>query len=729
MKNKIRGLAAILMASLLLLGLGGCASKSDGSPVLDSGQEGVRVVGAQENTAPDGTAFETVYVPDILEFDRPMNYPILFSSSPNGLYVRDMDDELYEFDAEGHFLRALGQVQFRCIAPDGTLWRLDGVENKGDPSDMHIDYTVYRQNDGGETEILSFRTEQGTADLTVTDKQLLIAKQYWDDNNTGHYSLEVYDTGGTLLHRQELSEWFQIRTDGAAVYFTGMDDYTIFAYDGESFALNKVDAVEEDCSLCGIHDGQLYLNDGVCVYRRAIGGTEREALFRYDEMYLSPQLAPIPMGGSESFFFYDLRNQVSPYRLVRPVDKNSLPAERQTLVMAINEAVPEEYFNQYGRYRDAILDFNTVNRQYEIVVKNYADCENPQMALNADIAAGAAPDLVDVSNFQAGMVSSSNCEDLLPYFDRDLGTDCLLQGPLSAMLTGGKLLTLIPSFGIRALLGPASLTEGQTVSGFSDLAALAGGAERVFAGSVNRSELMLWAFANNRRDYSAGQVADVLSFAALLPEGRETAGEKGVPELGSHEKIRSGEQRFELASINDFVWSNGGNTWSTGLAGEEVFFGEKLSFLGLPDGGQGKLFLEPTGELMIPLNAQNKEGAWEFMKFLLSDRYWVFETKNNAILRDGIPITVSALEPVLDAMKNAGSVLRFDDLSYEYDPAYYEELFHSLIDSVDGVCRGGDELYSTVCGLAESYFAGDKTLEQVSQDIASRLKVYNAEQG
>ena len=724
MNRKKRGLAALLAAALLLsLGLTGCEQKDSGE------QEGVRVVGGEENLTPDGETFETVYVPGIFEFDRPMNYPISFATSPRGLYVRDMDDETYEFDAQGHFLRALGQVQFGGIAPDGTLWKLDGRENKGDPNDRHMDYTVFRLDEGsGETEILRFRTEQGTATLIAANEQLLITKQYWDEDNVGHFSLEVYDTDGNLLYTGELSEWFELRRDGAQLYFTGRDSYDIFAYDGESFALNRVDSVDEDCYLCGINQGQLYLSDGVCVYRRAIGGGEREALFRYDKLYLSGQSAPVPIGGSDSFFFFDLRNEASPYRMAYPVDKNSLPPEKQQLVLAINEAIPEDFYNQYGRYQEEILDFNTVNLQYEVVVKNYADCPDPQAALNADIAAGAAPDIVDISGFDAGMLTAANCVDLLLYVERDMGTDCLLQGPLKAMLTEGKLLSLIPSFSITAILGPASLLEGQNVERFADLAALAGGGERVFAGSVTRGDFLLWVFANDKRDYTAEQVTDILGFAALLPETLEKTAGEGIPDLVDHEQILSGEQRFELVDINGPIWSSG-DTSTVGLAGEEMFFGEKISFLGLPDGEQGHLFLRPAGELMIPLNAVNKEGAWEFLHFMLADRYLVSAFGNAIFLRGGIPITVSALELAAEAAKNTGGVLTSNGVEYAYDPLYYGSLFQNLIDSVDGVCRGGDELYDIVSALAQSYFSGEKSLEQVSNDIASRLSVFKAEQG
>ena len=132
---------------------------------------------------------------------------------------------------------------------------------------------------------------------------------------------------------------------------------------------------------------------------------------------------------------------------------------------------------------------------------------------------------------------------------------------------------------------------------------------------------------------------------------------------------------------------------------------------------------------MIPLNAANKEGAWAFLRFMLADRYLVSAFGNTVFLTGGIPITVSALELAAEAAKNAGGVLISNGVEYAYDPLYYGSLFQNLIDSADGVCRGGDELYDTVYALAQSYFSGEKSLEQVSNDIASRLGVFKAEQG
>ena len=745
MKKSIRFIAAIsALVAVLSLGLSGC------TPIFkknapENSQGRVQVTGGQENLATDGTAFETVYVVDIFEFDRAISAVNQITSSPNGLYVRDEFAELlYEFDTEGNCLRELGNIQPDRIALDGSVWALDSFENKDDRSDRHIDYTVSRLDGGSWTTVLNFRTERGTADLTVGDGFFLITKQWWDDSNTGHYSMESYDRSGNLLHSQDLEEWFRIYDINSGVYFFGRDSYDIFLYDPQSYALNKVDTVDEDCCLNSIYDDMLYMNDDICLYRRPVGASGREALFRYDALYLTPGLTPIPLGDSGCFLFCDFRNDVSPYKIAYPVDKKSLPEQRQPVVMAINDA-SEEFFNKlYGStFSEVIADFNTVNREYEVIVKNYYDCPDPQAALNIDIAAGEVPDLIDMEGFSDNMVTAGNATDLLPYFERDYGTDKLLQGPLQAMLSNGKLLSLIPSFGVTAILGPASLIDGQEVESYADLSAMAGGDEHVFYNSVEREAFLHYVFANNKRGYTAEQIADILAFAAVLPERvlqnpydlpeeeLEQLAAEGFSFGMDHRSVQAGEQKFELATVTGPVIGADNEGFTVGLAQEEGYFGERIAAIGL-SGSTGGIFLEPVQELMMPLGAKNKDGAWEFMKFLLSDRYLVDITYGRGFC-SGIPLTESAFERGMDAYGELDGALsgyvNGAEYSLTYDPVNCASLFQKLLNRADGVLWDEDELYSAVAELARFYFNGGRDLDQIAEDIASRIKLFHAEQG
>lgn len=748
MNKRIRLLAAVLALCIALtLGLCGCTPKTESRKENAPAREGVSTYGAGENLAPDGTPFETVYVPGILELDRSLMPVTRFKTSPNGLYAFDeLSHKLYEFDANGHCLQEWeGEVEdYDALSnSNDSVWRLESHENKQNIGDRSTDYRVLRKQDGQETEIFSFRAEQGTAGLIGFEDGFLIVKDWWDESNTGHFILESYDTTGNLLHSQELGEWMERYSTDTGIYFLGRDSYDLFLYDMGSFGLNKVDHVPDGCRTCGIVGDTLYLTDNIYLYRHKLGGGESEPLFRYDALYLSEGIAPIPIGGTDSFFFLDLRNDSSPYRIAYPVGKNSLPSEKTTITLAINENVPEYYSLQYGSYHDQILDFNTVNREYEIIVRNYAESPDPFLALTADMAGGSAPDLIDVRGFGSAICSNATAEDLLPYVERDLGTDAFLPGPLAAMETDGKLLSLIPSFSLTAILGPASLLDGQSIKSFSELAALAGGAEQVFYRSVDRETFMKWVFAGNHRDYSAEQVADYLTFAAALPEDA-TQNPYGLTEQQLKESLEhgdvfpldygpicEGQQLFELAGIADPL----GRTElqdAASIPEAEGWFGRRLSAIGLPGANGSGVYLSPDQELMMPSATQHKEGAWAFLAFLLNDRYLV--TPFSGGFRYGIPLTRSAYEREIGQYwawmdgKLSGS-LNGADYELAYDADNCKALFLSLLDQVDGICRDGDEIFDAVMNTANSYFAGDKPLEQAADDIAKRLKIYNAERG
>ena len=748
MNKRIRLLAAVLALCLALtLGLGGCAPKTESNNADLPAREGVSTYGAGENVAPDGTPFETVYVPGIMEFDRSLGAVCRFKTSPNGLYAYDeLAKTLYEFDPEGHCLRQWEADWDDFNALGGATsdgWRLEMRENKEDSNNQSIDYRVLYVQDGQETEIMSFRDERGTTGLVGGEDFFLLYHVWWDESNEGHFVLESYSRDAELLHSQELSEWMEIYRTETGIYFLGRDSYDIFLYDPASFSLNKVDSVPDGCRTCGIAGDTLYLTDSVYLYRHKLGGGESEALFRYDRLYLNDTAAPVPIGGTDSFFFLDYSNWSSPYRVACPVDKNSLPAEKTVITLAMNEVIPEQAIRGYGSYHDQILDFNTVNQEYEIVVRNYAECPDPFMALSADIASGNAPDLIDVRGFGSAICSPTTAEDLLPYVERDLGTDAFLPGPLAAMMTDGKLLSLIPSFSLTAILGPASLLEGQQADSFAALSALAGGDEHVFYHSVDRETFLKWAFANSRRDYTAEQVEDILRFAAALPEDA-TQNPYGLTEQELHEAqargdvfpldygpICEGKQKFQLARIADPL----GRTLTADAASipeAEGWFGERISALGLPGAEGSGVYLSPNQELMIPQAAGNKEGAWAFMAFLLNDRYLVQGFTGSFAW--GIPITRSAYERGIAqywSWMDGGLGGSVNGMEYDlhYDPENCKALFLSLLDQVDGICRDGDEIFDAVMNSANAYFAGDKPLDQAAEDIAKRLKIYNAERG
>lgn len=116
------------------------------------------------------------------------------------------------------------------------------------------------------------------------------------------------------------------------------------------------------------------------------------------------------------------------------------------------------------------------------------------------------------------------------------------------------------------------------------------------------------------------------------------------------------------------------------------------------------------------------------MKFVLNERY-LLQLNFDGFFRCGIPLTRSAYEQGMEAYREkAKGSIQQEDIVLNYDPANCLSQFEQLVNSVNGICRGGDGVFTAIIQSAGAYFSGVRNLEQTSADIAARLSIYNAEQ-
>ena len=147
---------------------------------------------------------------------------------------------------------------------------------------------------------------------------------------------------------------------------------------------------------------------------------------------------------------------------------------------------------------------------------------------------------------------------------------------------------------------------------------------------------------------------------------------------------------------------------------------------GLPVAGDCCPVITPAQELIIPESANNKEGAWEFIKFVLSARYQL----SYGSYKNGIPLSKSAFDAGLtgaeDWIETYGGKVQanFGGSDYVITDDRDSRQFSELINSVGAILRGEDEIYHMAYSIANEYFSGNKSLSQASMDISSRLKIY-----
>ena len=147
-------------------------------------------------------------------------------------------------------------------------------------------------------------------------------------------------------------------------------------------------------------------------------------------------------------------------------------------------------------------------------------------------------------------------------------------------------------------------------------------------------------------------------------------------------------------------------------------FNEPTTFIGSPISDNGKLKAYISFYFSISANSAVSDGAWEVMKFLLSDEmqkecYYDMESGYS-----GIPVNKNVLlwniDQVVTEKSNNGEKPVSPDL---------EESFVALIESINSCARYDNEIGKIVIEEAPPYFLGQKSAEEVAVIMESRINL------
>ena len=149
------------------------------------------------------------------------------------------------------------------------------------------------------------------------------------------------------------------------------------------------------------------------------------------------------------------------------------------------------------------------------------------------------------------------------------------------------------------------------------------------------------------------------------------------------------------------------------------YYHGNLEVLGLPGGSGGYQALIPEVRIGISSASQKKEGAWEFVRTLLSEEH----QKSCTML----PIHKGAFETVMQAAIDGKSTWKW---LYEKGKATKEdaELTKMLLSSADYVANGNQILENLVLTEAQEYFSGASSAQEAAEKMQNRVTLYINEQ-
>lgn len=403
----------------------------------------------------------------------------------------------------------------------------------------------------------------------------------------------------------------------------------------------------------------------------------------------------------------------------------------------------------YGSYdiRKAVIEFNRSSQEYRIQIKDYYDQEENVdydkiiEKLNNDIIAGNMPDILLVNSEMPfdSYVSKGLFYDLYKLMEKDenFNKEDYFTNVLDALSVNGKLYSISPSFTVSTVaIKSKFVNPGTTGWTMGELQALLAKLppETVTFLSENRAGIM-----NIAMNLSLGQFIDkdtgkcyfdsqdfidILKFVKTFDEKSfwDNIDYENLPPDFWDKYNKSYEE--DRAILNYMTLSSFYQLTEM----RDYTFKDDITFIGFPNSKREGSAISVYSRIAISSKSKLIDGAWEFVKTFLSDKY-------QESLTYEWPIKISAFDKLgqkaIDG-EGTGGIIR--PLKEEYDdimPYPTPEVSRITEDDVKYIktfIQSVNTLQTYEPGVLEiieeetkMYYAGNKTAEETARIIQSRV--------
>ena len=703
MKVKTR----ILSFSMALLLLAGCGN----DPIAASHE-------TEASSQAFGTTTASVYQAEVM--DTYQKAPLVERSDIQKLFLDgdtiyfSTETEIYRLEQDVESLVCSAYVPITCFAVSGEdVWYVSGASTNSEDG-YQEDYCLIHHSSSGETAYtlgsLDAYNGGGATDILLSSSgeiylQLADAIAVLDlqgnflrritaeteqaldhllESNTG----EIY--GSSLFGGNEI---FSVSSDGITQYLSL--SYTDFP--------NGIPCpAGDDADFYLVNTNGLYrCNDGT-VTQTAKWSDSGISFLNIEELYPT---------SSGSFVLLDSGTL---YELSPANEDQVTPSQVIEIAVDMMQSTLSE----------AVARFNASNSAYHVELVQYFNgndgYEEGMDRLKLELASGEGPDILGISCYSMDLStisaygSNGYLVDLNTYLSQDEETRSDL-AILSALESDGKLYYVTDGYFIQTALGLTSQwgeTTGWTFQRYEEILDSNGTVFRYMSPEMFLS-ISFFALEHQFIDFETGECKfdseefiDLLKLAAKHENTlslRTEDDEAGIPDEAYFlPDGRAVASRTDLRSIAEF-------------ATLENKLGQELSIIGWPnlDGSCGST-IRPNHLFAINANSENKDGAWEFLKFLMTDP----QVQNMVATERGFPVSQKALE----RSASMGAEIDCDTAT----TAQAEKVI-DLISQISSV-YSEDSIYNIVNEEAEAFFAGDKTAEETAKIIGNRVQIYLSEQ-
>lgn len=489
-----------------------------------------------------------------------------------------------------------------------------------------------------------------------------------------------FDVSGKCFQQSIIPEsyCFELVSDGMTAYGLFFDDNGPVLH---SVAVEKTDEIivhpNASANIWMLNSDTpnlLYYIDNWTLFRLHIETSVSERVLCLTDVGINDLSLSDPLVWGDQFLFI-ARNAIGDgvYSLV-PLDE---PEERIELYYATAEA--------NDPLLDAVAGFNRTNPSYFIQVWDYSEsCQTAQdllQAIKKDAAFGRkSPDLINCQSAdQTELLQFNLAEDLLPRLESSQTTssDALLSGIMRAFRADGAAYSLPTSVSIiSAYCKTDFVSESTTLSVFDEIAKSR--KMELFAGESSESYL------HDCYGFGLAGVSGWENLLAYIPDNEKL----------DYHAIR---QNHAIIGVDQF------RKLSDFFVLESYKIQDKVELIGFPCTGTMSPFLLPLHKIAILQTSSQKDGAWKFCEYVLSDSC-------QQILRtDGFPVCAKTLDKLIgDALNTAnspeyGSSITIDGESYAVKSMTQDILskYRNWICNADQFYRTNTTIRSILSGEAE----------------------------
>lgn len=654
------------------------------------------------------------------------SYMSAYSLSENGCYIV-MENNSYGYDAEYNYVPGGYALELYAFDLDGNQ-RFQTTVNDGDEDYMYVSNitTDNKGNvalivDGSSGKVYLYDTQGNrSAQIDCSSQQMGYVYRSFVDKE-GKLNLLAYDNNYTKM--------------------------SLYRYNMQTGAYENEGKMLDTISNYGITVGKNYdflLSDSLGIYGYNEGDEDVTQILSFLNSDLDYNTIGniSEMEGDQLFCtYYDEENWETHFALLNYVDPATIP-DKQVISIAC-------YYLDWNM-RKRIVDFNRSSDTYRILVKDYSSYNtmDDYMAgytqLNNDILTGQMPDILVLDRYNMPVdsyIAKGLLADIGKMIDADeeLNREDYMENVFEAYSVKGVLYSIIPSFSVRTIAAKTALvgdTPGWTMEDLNALQQQYPDA-RIFDESTTRDAVMnqILTFSGSKFvdsgtgkcSFNSQEFIDMLEFVKQFPAEYNWDSEE-YDWMESQLQYRKNSTLLYILSIYAF------NNWDGYSYARQVTFGEPITFIGFPTEEGNGAVVRADNQYAISARSGVKEGAWEFLRYYLTEEYQKSDSNYYTI-----PVLREALLERLEIAKERpywededGNKNYYDDWysigdeSFTFEPLTDAEAqwLYDYICSVTKPDYYDDNLQTIINEEAAAFFEGQKTAAEVADIIQSRAQVY-----